>query len=134
MQKLYNKTLGHIKSLEDLEQNPNTWGSLLLHLITSKMDYNTIQHREVESPRSEKSSFKDLLDFYKARFKMLEAIELLSNLSDKFRKIKKFFNVKKSTMKLTFLATSVELQCYFCKQNIIMYRCQAFNKLSFLTE
>lgn len=61
---------------------------------------------------------------------MLKAINCqvvyLINLAN----VKKFLNVKKDTMKLTSSAASVELECYYCRQNHPIYRCQMFNKFS----
>jgi len=56
-------TSGHIKSLEALGQNPYAKGSLLLHIVASKMDYKSIRQWKIESPRSEVPSIKSVLDF-----------------------------------------------------------------------
>jgi len=129
LRKLYDSILGHIKSLETLGQSPNAWGSLLIHLIISKLDRDTVRQWEIESPRSEVATIKTLLDFLQTRFRMLEAIESSSSLKY-LSEVKATVGMKRGAIKSTSFAALVQFQCYYCKQNHTIYRCQAFIKLS----
>lgn len=49
LRKLYDSLSGNIKTLETLGQNPSQWGSLLLYLITTKLDTDTLCEWEIKS-------------------------------------------------------------------------------------
>lgn len=40
---LFDALLGHMRALEALNQKPETWGALLIHLISTKLDKKTLQ-------------------------------------------------------------------------------------------
>jgi hypothetical protein len=44
-----------MKALESLGEKPNQWGALLMHLILSKLDTNSMKEWEISSSRTEVS-------------------------------------------------------------------------------
>ncbi|XP_050544282.1 uncharacterized protein LOC126907214 [Daktulosphaira vitifoliae] len=126
--------VGHIKALENLGQKPDLWGSLIIHLITSKLDVQSLRSWEIESPRSEVATLNNIIVFLESRFRMLEAIESSSKLqsNNNIRSFsKKNFIQKRSDRKINVLFTSGgSVTCYYCKQSHTIYRCPSFLKLT----
>jgi len=56
------------------------WGSLLLHIISIKLDAITLRQWEVESLKSEVASVNKLLEYLENRCQILEAIEASGRL------------------------------------------------------
>lgn len=66
---------GHINALQMLGQQPKLWGSLLIHLITIKLDKKFLREWETGSEKNKISTAEKLLEFLQNRFLVLEAIE-----------------------------------------------------------
>lgn len=43
LHKLIDHVNGHINALEALGENPKGWGAMLLHIIATKLDSNTLE-------------------------------------------------------------------------------------------
>lgn len=80
LRKLVDAINGHIKALVSLGQNPMEWGSLLLHLISIKLDATTLRQWEIESSKSEVASVNKLLEYLENRCQILEVIEASGGL------------------------------------------------------
>lgn len=81
LRKLYDSLTGHFKALETLGENPRSWGSLILYLITTKLDPITLRQWETETHKLTVISVDRLLEFLQLRFRMLEAIESVDNIN-----------------------------------------------------
>ncbi|XP_060846095.1 uncharacterized protein LOC132925744 [Rhopalosiphum padi] len=64
----------HISALEALKQRPTDWGPLLIHIICSKLDSNTLTEWEVKSPKTEIPKIENLMIFLDDRAQILEAV------------------------------------------------------------
>lgn len=72
---------GHIKALKTLGQTPhNNWSTILVFLITSKLDVNTRREWERETSKLEAPQITELIKFLESRFRMLETIETSKQL------------------------------------------------------
>jgi len=80
LRKLVDAINGHIKPLTSLGQNPKEWGSLLLHVISIKLDASTLRQWEMESSKSEVALVNALLEYLENRCQILEAIEASGGL------------------------------------------------------
>jgi len=50
--RIFSDTLsGHIAALEALKQRPKDWGPLLIHIICTKLDTNTLTEWEMKAPK-----------------------------------------------------------------------------------
>jgi len=125
LRKLVDALAGHMKALESLGERPNQWGSLLMHLIVSKLDTKTMREWEISSSSTEVSRISNLMDFLQSRFRVLEAVETSQQINSlqENNRIATYANKKKRSS--AFAATS-EIKCYFCKQAHTIYRCPSF--------
>jgi hypothetical protein len=67
---------GHMKALDALGQNTKKWGSLLVHLISTKLDVKTIREWETKSISTDVPKVDELLQFLENRIRILESFEL----------------------------------------------------------
>ncbi|KAL4152985.1 hypothetical protein QTP88_000818 [Uroleucon formosanum] len=81
LRKLIDQLNGHMSALEALGEKPKEWGSILLHLIATKLDSSTLKAWETVSPKNEIPKVQVLLEFLEKRFKIMEAVETSSNIN-----------------------------------------------------
>ena len=65
----------HIQALKALNHDPHSWGSLLLHVIYTKLDTNSIRQWEAEVSRDDLPSVQLMMEFLGKRSQMLESVE-----------------------------------------------------------
>jgi len=70
-----------MSALETLGEKPKEWGSILLHLIATKLDSGTLKVWETVSPKNEIPKVQVLLEFLEKRFKIMGAVETSSNIN-----------------------------------------------------
>ncbi|XP_008180484.1 uncharacterized protein LOC103308595 [Acyrthosiphon pisum] len=121
---------GHLKALESLGQTPDSWGVLLSHLITSKLDANTRRAWESEATKMEDFIVPILIDFLKSRFRILEVIESNKNMNTQVpTDIPRF---KKSGDRSSSFTTTTSFRCYNCNGPHSIYKCTKFLALTIL--
>jgi ribosomal protein S17E len=81
LRNLVDSLTGHLKALKSLGEKPDQWGSLLLHLVISKLDAKTMREWEIASSKMEVYSTAELITFMQSRFRVLEAIESSKQIS-----------------------------------------------------
>lgn len=118
---------GHINALQMLGQQPKAWGSLLIHLITTKLDKGSLREWETVSQKNEISSVENLLEFLQNRFLVLEAIES-SNGSNAQSVINTV--PKKWPNRASVHVSTNEIKCFNCSGGHTIYRCPSFLALS----
>lgn len=125
LRKLVDALAGHMKALESLREKPNQWGSLLMHLIVSKLDTKTMRDWEISSSSTEVFRISNLMDFLQSRFRVLEVVETSQQINSlqENNRMATYANKKKRSS--AFAATS-EVKCDFCKQAHTIYRCPSF--------
>ncbi|KAE9522282.1 hypothetical protein AGLY_017325 [Aphis glycines] len=125
---------GHIKALVSLGQNPMEWGSLLLHIISIKLDASTLRQWEIESSKSEVASVNKLLEYLENRCQILEAIEASGGLKIVQPQQRQFqknnFKFKKSNDQSSSFIVMGTLKCYNCDGAHTIYKCSALLALS----
>jgi len=72
-----------MRALETLGQEPKNWGSLLIHLISIKLDKITLKEWESRAHCIEVPKLSELITFLESRYKILESIETVRNINIK---------------------------------------------------
>ncbi|XP_066153278.1 uncharacterized protein [Euwallacea fornicatus] len=72
----------HLRALEVLGQPVDSWDSLLIHLIVSKLDHNSKREWECESYKSRTVTFACLIDFLETKCRVLESIHSNTTISN----------------------------------------------------
>lgn len=114
----------HLRALETLKQPVQHWDTLLIFVITSKLDKQTIREWEKRKISEEFPKLDDLSDFIRTRADWLETIEI-NHSSAKVTKEKEIRGGSKNVSLLVASRT-----CNFCKQNHVIYYCDEFLKLN----
>lgn len=130
LKQLTDQLNAHIQALKALNHDPYSWGALLLHVIYTKLDTNSIRQWELEVPSDELPSVQLMMEFLGKRSQMLESVENAKLLT--FKQIETNCssnkNLKYGTLKKgasTFLTTN-KMKCYMCQQPHPIYKCTVF--------
>lgn len=133
LRRLIDKLNCHINALESLGENPRGWGSMLIHLITSKLDISTIKAWETIASKNEIPPIHALIQFLENRFKIVEAVESVSQMNIKenldSKGNKKFNKGYTKEKTYSFAATDIP-KCYNCNLAHTIFKCPSFLALA----
>lgn len=117
----------HLRALETLEQPVQHWGNVLIHLITSRLDMETLKQWEYKIGQNQLPTFEELQQFLQSRARMLESLDrkhdnTQGNIKQQFQ-----FNKRSSQPVKTMIVTDSNT-CRVCNQNEQhkLYHCQTF--------
>jgi len=138
LRQFVDKLFSHIKALEAIGYNPISWGPMLLHIISIKLDNATLRAWETQAPKTEVPKVEELITFLKGRFQILESIENaqslhkfgngLSQVPIRDNKLKG--NIKPKNKSLFAHTTVVKFKCYVCEEPHAIYKCKKFLDLT----
>jgi len=136
LRKLSDDLVSNMKALETLGQKPKEWGPLLLHLLCSKLDNETLKAWEMKSVKDKLPSVTELIKFIEERFQISESVEsskyINTESSAKEKGLTKFSknNKSKAAMSSTTFTSTDTVVCYVCNQPHTIYKCPLFTSLS----
>lgn len=117
----------HVRALEALKQPISHWDTILIYLLSDKLDYVTRRDWELEANKREQNSMPSLealLEFLTNRAHTLELVEgnkvKLDNAKSVGKKIGKSVHVAALTPSL----------CVYCENSHHISKCEKFQKLS----
>nr|CAI5854032.1 unnamed protein product [Callosobruchus analis] len=114
----------HLKSLEQLGEQVDTWDTLIIYVIASKLDKFSLREWEkYASHLSNKPNLKDIREFLKSRAGILEALEAKAS-QDRVGKGRQAASTSKG------LVSTTGSKCLACDQNHSIQNCPAFQKLN----
>ncbi|XP_072389556.1 uncharacterized protein [Diabrotica undecimpunctata] len=131
----------HLKALKQLNQPTEHWDTLIIYIVTSKLDNKTAREWEEFRSKMQYPTVRDLKTFLKSKADLLETIESKRDTSSGNTSS---FHKKQSRISQSFVNTeNVSLRnnntadrsgnnmtCAFCKQNHYIRNCAEFLKLS----
>lgn len=109
----------HLRALEQLEQPTVNWDTLIIYLITTKLDETTARKWEQYKIDNEVPTLENLKTFLKGRADMLETLEIKNQSQKK--------NFKPNTNTRGFFSSTPN--CAYCKKDHYIYNCNEFIKL-----
>lgn len=141
LRKMIDAVLKNLRALKSLGQPTDSWDTLIIHIILTKLDPLTEKEWEQFKINSSHSKdcrdLQDLIDFLKDRADMLEMIKANSSASSssvpkmshevpkkQFQKSHSFVSTKKSK------EVTRTKPCYMCNGNHSLYTCSAFLALN----
>ncbi|XP_018370063.1 PREDICTED: uncharacterized protein LOC108765716 [Trachymyrmex cornetzi] len=125
LRKLIDDIQQNMIALTKLEQPVQSWDTLLIHLLTPKLDVKTKREWEFKREFSKLPTMKEFIDFLNKRCSILETL-LPNQLKDTSSA-----NTKSHKKSVSLTAQSpVEKQCPLCKNSHWLYACPSFRKLS----
>lgn len=124
----------HLRVLQQLKEPTDKWDTLIVYLITSKLDLTTKKEWELKVIQEKASTTKQLMEFLNTRCEFLEALQPIHA---------KVSSAKMSTPKsnqtnvnkgqgttLAHLTTNDVNECTLCKQAHKIHSCKIFKELS----
>ncbi|KAJ8944289.1 hypothetical protein NQ318_009667, partial [Aromia moschata] len=111
-------TTGHLRSLQALGPPVNEWDSIIVYLITKKLDKQTARHWESYKTSSDIPTLDEFKTFLNNKANMLDNLRMCHNES-------KHTDDRKS--KKSFVVSNII--CYCCKGSHGIFRCDTFFKL-----
>lgn len=122
LRKLLDGFQNHYKSLQNLSEPVGQWSSILIYLLTLKLDYNSRKEWEHFSRNIDNPSTEDFVTFLSQRCRFLESLDFklhskksyVPNKSEKYES-KTFLTQHKNT-----------ISCPLCKDSHFIYSCKKF--------
>lgn len=116
----------HLRALKVLNQPTEYWDTLLIHIISDKLDSKTRREWESLKLNGEMPTMLELFEFLKTKCQQLEII-------DSTRPVFKPQPNQRSKHIKSYVALDVKKLCSFCKGSHAIFNCQEFFKLSIKT-
>lgn len=128
LRKLLDNITAHLRNLKILGEPTEHWDSLIIHIFSTKFDKTTMREWESYKIAGDRPTIKDLNTFLSERCRFLEKVAITQH-SNKDKYSSKF-KPKNSQFSNTFLNTSNQLTCYYCKKGHTIYHCGDFLQLT----
>lgn len=127
LRKLLDNTTANLRNLKILGEPTEYWDSLIIHILSTKFDKVTMREWDAYKIAGDRPTIKDLNNFLSERCRFLEKVALTQHSSkDKYQSKFKQRNLQSAT----FLSTTNQVLCYYCKKAHTIYNCNDFLKLS----
>jgi hypothetical protein len=127
---LLDTTLKHIRALGPLEQPVDTWDTLLIFLLTSKLDTVTYRAWEYELFPNDLVTFKKLVEFLQHKCQMLDAVG--NSKGENWRATQNKVDGKPNQLRqrpMRCLLTRKQ-ECSLCKGKHKLFQCSQFLQLN----
>jgi len=139
LRRFVGKLFSRIKSLEAIGYKPMSWGPILLHIISIKIDDVTLQAWETQAPKTKVPKVEELITFLKRPFPILKSIKNaqslhrfgtgLSQMQIRANKIKE--NIKNKNKSLFVHTAVIKFKCFVCEEpHYAIYKCEQFLDLA----
>jgi len=121
----------HLRVLE-LKEPIDKWDTLIIYLISSKLDSNTKQEWELKVIKEKASTIKQMFEFLNMRCEFLEALQpaQTKTLATRSSTQKSSYTTASKPTILAHVATNEADVCSFCKQAHQIHTCKIFKDLS----
>lgn len=125
---LVDTTTKNIRALTTLKQPTQYWDTLIIFMMSSKLDKATLRYWEEHRNKLNDSPTLDIfITFLRNRADLLESLEDHENHSHSTNlnhKVKSKYNENNNSN------TSSSMQCHMCNQSHFLYNCESFKTLS----
>ncbi|XP_052741125.1 uncharacterized protein LOC128198690 isoform X2 [Bicyclus anynana] len=118
-------------ALNSLGQPTDHWDTLIIHLMSRKLDSVTFRHwEEHRNSITTSPTLKQFLTFLTNRADLLDTIQLEDTKREDTSQLNHFTQNTKNTIYNKTKNTKNEISCPMCKQNHFLFSCAEFRKLN----
>ncbi|XP_052739056.1 uncharacterized protein LOC128198325 isoform X4 [Bicyclus anynana] len=118
-------------ALNSLGQPTDHWDTLIIHLMSRKLDSVTFRHwEEHRNSITTSPTLKQFLTFLTNRADLLDTIQLEDTKREDTSQLNNFTQNTKNTIYNKTKNTKNVISCPMCKQNHFLFSCAEFRKLS----
>ncbi|XP_055614880.1 uncharacterized protein LOC129761191 [Toxorhynchites rutilus septentrionalis] len=123
----------HTKILDQLGENTSDWGAMLMQLLVSKLDDESLKDREERAVKKNDPVFADVMEFLEGQTRILDAVAVdrrSENLQSSSSATNSGF--KKSVPKFSVHATTdtPTMQCQQCNGRHYITSCPVFERMT----
>lgn len=124
LRKLLDRVKTHMRALKSLEEKVDSWDTLLIYVITLKLDRVTHKEWEKSLTRVSMPSMVQFLDFLEQRCQILQATAF--NIMASNNKFQSSSQVKRQA----FVSSGKVVSCLLCKEAHHIYACDKFRAMT----
>jgi transposase InsO family protein len=126
LRQLLDSVTTHIKALESIGRPVDQWDDLLIHLITSKFDNNSMMAWET-TLNNALPTFNDITKFMTQRCQMLDSIEINNSLAKSYTS----HQIRGPSSHISTNSTKMQpIKCVICSDPHNLYQCSQFRNMS----
>ncbi|XP_058840761.1 uncharacterized protein LOC131696228 [Topomyia yanbarensis] len=116
----------HIQILDTLEDEKDHWNSVIVELLSSRLDPSSQREWESECSEAERPNYKDLVDFVHKRARMLQSLKLSHQNTNTA------VDVKQTKVRTFSHVTTSEhvAKCVACNHAHLLFQCDVFRGFS----
>ncbi|XP_057337763.1 uncharacterized protein LOC130675883 [Microplitis mediator] len=131
LRKLLDTTYTHIRSLKTLGEPVEHWNTLLIYIITSKVDKNTHREWEKSITGTEMPTWEAFTEFLEQRCQILQVTSInLNNFNgNNVNGTHKLQHSNNNHKKHALTSTKRAFACIVCQESHKLYACDDFKKL-----
>lgn len=126
LRNLFDNVVKHLRSLASLGQPTQDWDTIIIYIISKKLDPVTRRDWESFDHKNDLPTMDDMSRFLKAKCELLEKLEGNKGENNKVFDPKNY----KSRNKVQSNFSSSDIKCYFCQNSHAIYFCEEFLRLS----
>lgn len=123
---MLNTTNNTLSTLKGVKIDVTTWNSILVYILTKKLDSESIKHWEVSQNGSKSvASMTDFFDFLNTRINILNNTELMLSDDPRFghSSYSKYNKAPVAKPQSIMLTLKANFKCFLCSENHIIARC-----------
>lgn len=125
LRNLYDTVTKHLRSLKSLGEKTESWDRLIIYILANKFDSVTRRDWENFSIKGDLPSLDDLNKFLKSKCEILEKIELTFQEKNPLHR-----NKRPGSHGFVAVKNNTDYECYYCKRNHSIFKCESFLNLS----
>lgn len=125
LRKLLDNFNKNLRALTSLGQPTQTWDTLLIYILSTKLDPNTKRKFEQIISKKDEPKISDLTEFLAEQCNILESVD---NKSSNISRDKKYVETNEKSFSLH--AAEQKVKCSFCSKSHLNYKCDQFEKMS----
>lgn len=126
LKELIDTTNECLSSLRCQNLNIETWDPLVVHIVVSKLDQDTLKEWEQSlAAKHDLPAFLELRNFIEGRFRALEMVQSVASTSKSLMNNDK----EKKHAHIRTFATELNAKCTYCSQSHYLSHCKAFTEI-----
>ncbi|XP_075210417.1 uncharacterized protein LOC142317753 [Lycorma delicatula] len=138
IRQMIDETNIHIRALKSLKQPTDTWDTMLVYLLATKLDYNSVKEWQIHAPPNRVATFAEFLEFLDKRAQTLEAVattcqgkfSLAQPTKTEFKGNRLVNKTQNSVHFATERNNAKTDSCPICKKTLKIFTCAEFHKMS----
>lgn len=131
---LFNTVNNNLLSLKNLNEPIEYWDSLLIQIVSTRLDFNSKREWEKMCVKGQRKTFQDLLSLIKNRCEILGKLDSVKNKASQLKpeneKNIQGYRERKLFRTSGYVSSASGQNCEICQADHPIYSCELFKKLT----